>query len=206
MAPPLTEVADIQLQRTTHLSTTQRWKAELTCGRFSHINGQPSATSRVQDKEVRQPKTDVIPLCHATNRAEGQTHRQTYTQTHRRLWPLYISPGLRLTRNVTRAQQFHWDGRPFGHSRHGTKVGSGCCGGWVSTGSPSNTMWPGTRPIPLYQVASWSIQPFGHNCRNATLLRVGIRLRTIFIPSLVVKTFTGRVHWVIARYQLKSSK
>ena len=30
------------------------------------------------------------------------------------------------------------------------------------------------------------IQPFGHTCRNATLLRVGIRLRTIFIPSLVV--------------------
>jgi len=26
--------------------------------------------------------------------------------------------------------------------------------------------------LPLYQVASWSIQPFGHNCRNATLLRV----------------------------------
>jgi len=31
----------------------------------------------------------------------------------------------------------------------------------------------------LYQVASWSIQPFGYNCRNATLLRVAIRLRTI---------------------------
>ena len=62
------------------------------------------------------------------------------------------------------------------------------------------------RGLPLYQVASWSIQPFGHNCRNATLLRVGIRLRTIFIPSLDVKTFTGCVHWVIARYQLNSSK
>jgi len=24
-----------------------------------------------------------------------------------------------------------WDGRPFGHSRHGPKVGKGCCGGWV---------------------------------------------------------------------------
>jgi len=60
-------------------------------------------------------------------------------------------------------------------------------------------MWRG---LPLYQVASWSIQPFGHYCRNATLLRVGIRLRTIFIPSLVVKTFTWCMHWVIARYQL----
>jgi len=49
--------------------------------------------------------------------------------------------------------------------------------------------------LPLYLVASSSMQPFGHNCRNAMLLRVGIRLRTIFfIPSLVVKTFTGCVH------------
>jgi len=62
------------------------------------------------------------------------------------------------------------------------------------------------RGLPLYQVASWFIQPFGHNCRNAMLLRVGIRWRTIFIPSLDVKTFTGCVHWVIARYQLNSSK
>jgi len=46
-----------------------------------------------------------------------------------------------------------------------------------------------SRSLPLYQVASWSIQPFGHNCRNAMLLRVGIPLRTIFIPILVVKTF-----------------
>jgi len=58
------------------------------------------------------------------------------------------------------------------------------------------------RGLPLYQVTSWSIQPFGHNCRNATLLRVGILFRTIFIPSLVVKTFTVCVYWVIARYQL----
>ena len=50
------------------------------------------------------------------------------------------------------------------------------------------------RGLPLYQVASWFIQPFDLNCRNATLLRVGIRLWTIFITSLVVKTFTGCVH------------
>jgi len=60
--------------------------------------------------------------------------------------------------------------------------------------------------LPLYQVASSSIQPFGHNCRNAMLLHIGICLWTIFIPSLVVKTFTGCVHSVIARYQLNSSK
>jgi len=42
-----------------------------------------------------------------------------------------------------------WDGRPFGHNRHGPKVGRGCCGGWVPTGSPPNTMWPGQRPTSL---------------------------------------------------------
>jgi len=31
MAPPLTEVRDIQLQLTTHLSTPKRWKAEMAC-------------------------------------------------------------------------------------------------------------------------------------------------------------------------------
>jgi len=33
---------------------------------------------------------------------EGQTYRQTHSQTHRRQWPNYISRRLRLTRNVTR--------------------------------------------------------------------------------------------------------
>ena len=45
----------------------------------------------------------------------------------------------------------------------------------VVAGSPCGL----SQGLPLYQVASWSIQPFGHNCRNATLLRVGIRLPTI---------------------------
>ena len=32
----------------------------------------------------------------------------------------------------------------------GRKVAMGCCGGsWVTTGSPSNTMWPGPRPTSL---------------------------------------------------------
>jgi len=89
-----------------------------------------------------------------------------------------------------------WDGRPFGHNRHGPKAGRGCCGGL----GPHLTQCGLGRGISLYQVASQSIQPFGLNCRNAMLLRAGIPLRTIFVPSLVVKTFTVRVHWVIARY------
>ena len=78
-----------------------------------------------------------------------------------------------------------WDGLPFGHNRHGPKVGRGCCRGlgrhWVL---PHLTQCGLGRGLPIYQVASWSIQPFGHNCRNATLLRVGIRLRTIFMVAL----------------------
>jgi len=31
----------------------------------------------------------------------------------------------------------------------GRKVERGCCGGWVSNGSPSNTVWPGPRPTSL---------------------------------------------------------
>jgi len=83
----------------------------------------------------------------------------------------------------------------------GRKWGGAAVGSWV----PIYQCGLG-QGLPLYQAVSWSIQPFGHNCRNATLLRVGISLRTIFIPSLVVKTFTGCVHWVIARYQSNSSK
>jgi len=88
-------------------------------------------------------------------------------------------------------------------------VGRKWAGAAVGAGSllgPHLTQYGLGRGLPLYQVPSSSIQPFGHNCRSATLLRVGIRLRTIFIPSLVVKTFTACVHRVIARHQFKSSK
>jgi len=66
-------------------------------------------------------------------------------------------------------------------------------GAAVGAGSPLGlhlTMWPGTRPtsLPSGILIRPTVLP------NATLLRVGILLRTIFIPSLVVKTFTVRVH------------
>jgi len=37
-----------------------------------------------------------------------------------------------------------WDGRPFGHNRHGPKLGAVPLWGG-GTGSPSNAMWPGIR-------------------------------------------------------------
>jgi len=60
-----------------------------------------------------------------------------------------------------------WEGQPFGQNRHWPKIGWSCrapfCGrSWV----PSNTIWPGPRPT-RYQVAYWSIQPFGHNMQTS---------------------------------------
>ena len=54
------------------------------------------------------------------------------------------------------------DGRPFGHHRHGPKIGG--CVPFLGrgAGSPSNKCRLG-RCLPSYQVASWSIEPFGHN-------------------------------------------
>jgi len=45
------------------------WSGWLTySGWFARISGYPSATGRAQDRKVRRPKTDIIPLSHATNR------------------------------------------------------------------------------------------------------------------------------------------
>jgi len=68
----------------------------------------------------------------------------------------------------------------------GWKVGMGCCGDARSSLGHQLTQCGLGRGLPLYQVASWSSQPFGHNCGNAMLLCVGIPLRAIFIRSLVV--------------------
>jgi len=67
MAPPLTEVADIGLQLTTHLIYQPGRDERLSgpgwltySGRFTHVSGCPSATGRAQDREVRRPKTDTL--------------------------------------------------------------------------------------------------------------------------------------------------
>ena len=73
MAPPLTEVADIHIQL-TNLSTRKEqrlsWPGWLTYSGWTvtHVSGHPSATAGVQDREVCRPKTDVIPLCHTTDK------------------------------------------------------------------------------------------------------------------------------------------
>ena len=60
----LTEVGDIQLQLTTHLSTQRderlSWPGWLTySGRFTHISGHSSATDRAQDRESLPAKVVV---------------------------------------------------------------------------------------------------------------------------------------------------
>ena len=45
----------------------------------------------------------------------------------------------------------------------GQKEGEGCCADFTGgTGTSSNAMWP-ELSLPLYQVASWFIRPFGSN-------------------------------------------
>jgi len=54
-----------------------------------------------------------------------------------------------------------WDGRPC-QIKVGQKVGATVPLSVGEAGSPFNTISPGPRLTPC-QVASWSIQPFGHN-------------------------------------------
>ena len=56
--------------------------------------------------------------------------------------------------------------QPFGHNRHGLKLGAGCSFfSRVGAGSPSNTKLPETRPtfIPIGQPAVWQQQTLAEN-------------------------------------------
>jgi len=55
------------------------------------------------------------------------------------------SPGKRLLKELSSS----WDGRPFGHNRHGREVGAAVLLSEWRGGSPSNTMWPGPRPTAI---------------------------------------------------------
>ena len=75
----------------------------LPLGSATHFHSVAIATQPVHRLQIRP--TRVIPYhspsyipVHAIGWACG--HGQTQRQTHRRAWPQYIPPGLRLTRNV----------------------------------------------------------------------------------------------------------
>jgi len=67
----------------------------------------------------------------------------------------------RLGRGLPPYQVASWSIQPFGHNRHGPKIGWGLCPFFWGKLGP-HTKSPGLRPTP-YQVESYSIQPFGHN-------------------------------------------
>jgi len=102
--------------------------------------------------------------------SRGQHFISVCNQPHRSTQPS--------TLRETVKQKFSswWNGRPFGHNRQAEKWGGAAVGGAGSPLGHHLTQCGLGRGLPLYQVASWSIQPFGHNCRNATLLREGIPL------------------------------
>jgi len=63
-----------------------------------------------------------------------------------------------------------WDGRPFHHNRRGQKSGDCCApfgGGRLDTHLTKCRL---CRGLPPYQVASSSIQPFGHNTHGSRII------------------------------------
>jgi len=56
-----------------------------------------------------------------------------------------------------------WDGWTFGHNKHWSKIGGLLCPLFGSELGPHLTQCSLGRGLPPCQVASWSIQPFGHN-------------------------------------------
>jgi len=48
-------------------------------GRFTHISGHPSAAGRAQRREVRRPETDILPLCHATNKPGQEKYPKCFS-------------------------------------------------------------------------------------------------------------------------------
>ena len=97
MAPPLTQVRDIQLQLTTHLSTPKGWKAESAwlvdhSGRFTHISGHPSDTGRAQDREsspAKDQRSTAVPRNQPLNRCSMTWHDVTYLCWSRR-WNVVV--------------------------------------------------------------------------------------------------------------------
>jgi len=103
-------------------------------GWLTHISGHPSAADRAQDRKVRRPETDVLPLCHATNWGElvpeGKTNldlpeaRDSEWQWHQ-LGHMQVCTSLQ-TDNHTSTPPHHSvfyrpDAFPAGH-RHNTRT------------------------------------------------------------------------------------
>ena len=89
----------------------------------------------------------------------------------------------------------NWDGRPFGHSRHGPKI-EGPCPFWGAW-SPSNTVSPGPRPTSVPSgilidpaiwpqqtwAEKWGLRPFGKGGAGSPSNTTSLWLRPTSIPS-----------------------
>ena len=82
-----------------------------------------------------------------------------------------------------------WDGRPFGHNRYGPKRVGGLCTHFRGGGLGLHLTQCGLgRGLPPCQVASWSIQLFGH---NASAKKWG-RLCPLFMRGALTQCHLGR--------------
>jgi len=66
-APPLTSGRLISAYYSfIDLKRMKDWVGLVSCGRFTHINGYPSAAGRCRSWKVRRSETDVLPLSYTT--------------------------------------------------------------------------------------------------------------------------------------------
>jgi len=137
MAPPLTQVGDIQLQLTTHISTPKddrlSWPGWLIySGRFTHTSGHPSATGWVQDRESspgQRPTFYHFATHMGTKRNVGNYYRpfcMTYLGAGHK-W-LYLNTDLvcvrcaRWTSSTNAPVGCDWDDAAGGTWRHGQRL------------------------------------------------------------------------------------
>ena len=81
---------------------------------------------------------------------------------------------------------------------HGLKVGGGAVPLLRSSGNPSNTMRSAQRSVLPYQVASSSIQPFGHISVGCHSLRRNISTNYYFVVEMhtvTVRSNDARYHF-----------
>jgi len=76
-------------------------------------------------------------------------------------YPVFTNPRCSC-RHFEQELSSSWDRWPFGHNTHGPKRGK-CCVPFVGGLGPHVTQCGLGRGLFPYQVASWSIQPFGHS-------------------------------------------
>jgi len=89
-----------------------------------------------------------------------------------------------------------WDGRPFGHNRHGPKSGGLLCPfPWGRELGPHLTQCRLGQALPPHEVASWSIQQFHHNRHG---LKIGGAAVPLFWGGAVCPFNTV---WVVGKMQ-----